>query len=113
MPSLGVNYILIIVMYHLVPESFKNINLATLQILYRIFEQIIHDGLLNLYQMYFIIYLLYVYFDMKQVQQMTKKGITRWFHKLRKNLYKNSIYFALLVHRQEDRKFISILLTMH
>jgi hypothetical protein len=31
----------------------------------------------------------------------TEKGITRWFHKLRKNLYKNSIYFALLVHRQE------------
>jgi hypothetical protein len=32
-----------------------------------------------------------------------KKGITRWFHKLRKNLYKNSIYIALLVHRQEYR----------
>jgi hypothetical protein len=25
---------------------------------------------------------------------MTKKGITRWFHKLRKNLYKNSVYFV-------------------
>jgi hypothetical protein len=32
---------------------------------------------------------------------ITKKGITRCFHKLRKNLYKNSIYFALLEHRQE------------
>jgi hypothetical protein len=29
-------------------------------------------------------------------RNLTKKGITRWFHKLRKNLYKNSIYFALL-----------------
>jgi hypothetical protein len=33
---------------------------------------------------------------------ITKEGITRWLHKLKKNLYiKNSIYFALLVHRQE------------
>jgi hypothetical protein len=31
--------------------------------------------------------------------ETTRKGIiTRWFQKLRKNLYKNSIYFA---HRQE------------
>jgi hypothetical protein len=29
--------------------------------------------------------------------EIRKKGITRWFYKLRKNLYKNSIYFALLV----------------
>jgi hypothetical protein len=35
---------------------------------------------------------------------ITKEGITRWFHKLKKNLYiKNSIYFSLLVHRQEYR----------
>jgi hypothetical protein len=27
--------------------------------------------------------------------------LARWFHKLRMNLHKNSIYFALLVHRQE------------
>jgi hypothetical protein len=31
-----------------------------------------------------------------------EKGITRWFQKLRKNLYKNSIYFALLVHPTPD-----------
>jgi hypothetical protein len=35
---------------------------------------------------------------------ITKEDITRWFHKLKKNLYIiNSIYFALLVHRQEYR----------
>jgi hypothetical protein len=33
--------------------------------------------------------------------EITKEGINRWFHKLRKRLYiKNSIYFALLVHRR-------------
>jgi hypothetical protein len=36
-------------------------------------------------------------------KKTTKKGITRWFNQLRKNLYENSIYFALLVHRQEYR----------
>jgi hypothetical protein len=37
-------------------------------------------------------------------ETFSKDGITRWFHKLIKNLYiKNSIYFALLVHRQEYR----------
>jgi hypothetical protein len=35
---------------------------------------------------------------------ITKEGNTRWIHKLRKNFYiKNSIYFALLMHRQEYR----------
>jgi hypothetical protein len=35
---------------------------------------------------------------------VTKLGITRWFHKLKKNSYiKNSIYLGLLVHRQEYR----------
>jgi hypothetical protein len=42
-----------------------------------------------------------------------------WFYKLRKNLYKKkSIYFALLVHRQEYRnelenEFIFVVQTMH
>jgi hypothetical protein len=36
--------------------------------------------------------------------EIKKEGVTRWFHKLRKNSYvKNSIYFALQVHRQEYR----------
>jgi hypothetical protein len=39
--------------------------------------------------------------------ELRKKGITRWFNNLRKNLYiKNSIYFTLLVHRQEYRNEI-------
>jgi hypothetical protein len=39
---------------------------------------------------------------------ITKEGITRWFHKLRKNLFiKISIYFPLLVHRQEYRNDIN------
>jgi phage anti-repressor protein len=43
---------------------------------------------------------------MKHVE-ITKEGITRWFHKLIKNLYiKNSIYFAIIVHRQEYRNEI-------
>jgi hypothetical protein len=38
--------------------------------------------------------------------EITKEGFTRWFHKLRKNLYiKNSIYFALLVHLLEEVHF--------
>jgi hypothetical protein len=31
----------------------------------------------------------------RTTQFVTKKSIPRWFHKLRKSLYKNSIYFAL------------------
>jgi hypothetical protein len=40
----------------------------------------------------------------KSIATLTKRkkeGMTRWFHKLRKSWYiKNSIHFALLVHRQ-------------
>jgi hypothetical protein len=33
---------------------------------------------------------------------LNNEGITRWFHKMRKNLFiKNSIYFGRLCHHQE------------
>jgi hypothetical protein len=36
--------------------------------------------------------------------RITTEGITRWFHKMRNHFFiKNSIYFVLLVHRQEYR----------
>jgi hypothetical protein len=42
--------------------------------------------------------------DISKNVELRKKGITRWFHKLRKNLDKNSIYFRQRKSKTNKKK---------